>query len=251
MDLQLDKPLVFFDLETTGVSVTKDRIVELYALRINVDGSRDEKLQRFNPGMPIPAGASAVHGIYDNDVADAPTFVALSADLAAFFEGCDLAGYNALRFDIPLLAEEFIRAGITQPFQHARFVDPMVIFHRMVPRTLSGALRYYRNEELENAHTAKADVLATVKVLESQLKVHDELPNSTEAIHHFVMNGREIVDYAGYFIKDMSGDVVFNFGKHKGKPIASEPGYLKWMLEGDFAQHTKLIAQEYLKDQPI
>jgi len=249
MNLELDKPLVFFDLETTGINITTDRIVEIFALKYYQDGKTEEFYSRYNPGIPIPADASAVHGIYDSDVAFEPYLKDVATHIVNFFEGCDIGGYNIIRFDVPLLAEELIRAGVQNPLNNVKFIDPMVIFHKKVSRSLSGALKYYRNEDLKDAHTAKADVLASIKVLESQLKVHEDLPKNSAALHQYVMNGREIIDFGGFFTKNNSGEVVFNFGKNKGKSLKSEPNYLKWMIKNDFPEHTKIIAKNYLSDQ--
>lgn len=246
MKLKLDKPLVFFDLETTGTNIIEDRILELYALKYFPDGKTEEYYSRYNPGVHIPAAASAVHGIYYEDVAFEPYFADVVDHVTTFFDGCDLGGYNIIKFDVPFLAEELIRAGVTQPLEGARFVDPMVIFHRKVSRSLAGALKYYRNEELENAHAAKNDVLATIKVLESQLEKHNDLPGTASEMHNYIMDGKELIDFAGCFTKDRSGAVIFAFGKHKGKPISSEPGYLKWMLTNNFSEHTKQIARQHL-----
>jgi len=246
MVLDLNRPLVFFDLETTGINTAKDRIVELCGIKLMPSGEQIEMTRRFNPGIPIPIGASKVHGIYDADIAFEPHLKDVAKEVHAFFSGCDLAGYNIIKFDLPLLAEELIRCGIDDPFPDAKLVDAMSIFHRMEPRNLEGALRFYCDEKLENAHTAKADVEATIKVLLGQVKRYEDMDSSVDGLQEIAMRGRELVDYAGYFIKDASGDIVFNFGKHKYKKVAEEKGYLRWMSEADFPLHTQRMARKLM-----
>lgn len=237
--IQLEKPLVFFDLETTGINVSHDRIVEIYAKKFMPDGDEVEYYRTVNPGIPIPAGASQVHGFTNESVASSPSFSEIKDELKEFFHHVDLGGYNILRFDVPILVEELLRVGVEGLFDQSNIVDSMIIFHKMVPRNLAGALRYYKNEELNNAHSAQADVQATIDIFEQQVKVHADLPASTIGIQNFMLNNQEFVDFAGYFKKDMSGDIVFNFGKHKGKKVSNETGYLEWMLQSDFPAQTK------------
>jgi len=237
--IALDKPLVFFDLETTGTNVSKDRIVEIYAKKFNTDGSFEELYQKINPGIQIPAGASAVHGLTNETLAFEPYLEDCKDQLVSFFSDVDLGGYNILRFDVPILVEELIRVGVEGLFDESNIVDSMVIFHKMVPRTLAGALKYYADESLTNAHSAKADVLATISVFQKQLEVHQDLPHTTVGIQKFMLNNQDFVDFAGYFRRDMSGDIVFNFGKHKGNKAIDNPDYLEWMLQNDFPTQTK------------
>jgi len=244
--IQLDKPLVFFDLETTGTNVSKDRIVEIYAKKFMPDGQEVEYYQTINPGVPIPPEASAVHGFTNEKLAFSPYFEDVKEELKAFFNNVDLGGYNILRFDVPVLVEELLRVGVEGLFDESNFVDSMIIFHKMVPRNLAGALRYYKNEELTNAHTAQADVQATIDVFEQQVKIHNDLPTDIKGIQNFMLNNQEFVDFAGYFKKDMSGDIVFNFGKHKGKKLSEEVGYLKWMMNNDFPAQTKRKIKQFL-----
>ncbi len=244
--IQLEKPLVFFDLETTGTNVSKDRIVEVYAKKFNPSGEVEEYYQIINPGIPIPLEASNVHGFTNEKVAFEPYFADVKHDIQTFFHNVDLGGYNILRFDVPILVEELLRVGIEGLFDHSNIVDSMIIFHKMVPRNLAGALRYYKNEELNNAHSAQADVQATIDIFEQQVKMHAELPATTLGIQNFMLNNQDFVDFAGYFKKDMSGDIVFNFGKHKGKKASEEPNYLEWMLQNDFPVQTKRKIKQLL-----
>ncbi len=237
--IELKRPLIFFDLETTGTNISNDRIVELYAKKFFPDGHHEELYTLVNPNMTIPYGAVQVHGITNERVAFEPYLEDLSDQLVAFFKDSDLAGYNVLRFDLPLLAEEFARLGMDDFFDDVHVVDSMLIFYKMVPRTLAGALRYYKDEALDDAHSAKADVLATIEVFEQQMKQHDHLPQSTEAIEAFTLNNKELVDFSGYFAYDDNGAIIFNFGKHKGKLATNEPDYLHWMLNSDFPAQTK------------
>ncbi len=250
MKLELVKPLVFFDLETTGINIQRDRIVEICAIKVMPDGNREEYYALINPLVKIPKAASAIHGITDQDVADKPSMLDLASEINDFFANSDVSGYNILRFDVPFLAEELLRTGIEKPLEDAQFIDVMTIFHRKVPRSLAGAMLYYRNETIENAHSAKADVEATIKVLESQMERHDDLPVKSDELANYVLDGKGIVDFAGYFRKDDSGDIVFNFGKHKGKKVETEQGYLQWMLNSDFPEHTKRSIQKILNPHP-
>lgn len=240
--LQLRRPIVFFDLETTGTSVAKDRIVEIALVRLNTDGSREKKLRRLNPGMPIPPEATAIHGISDADVADAPGFRQIAKSLYEWLRGCDFGGYNAARFDLPMLAEEFLRAGINVDFSGRRMVDAQQIFFKMEQRTLSAAVRYYCGKELEGAHSAEADALATVEVLEAQIDHYSELQNDVDWLHTYLCGDEECVDYDRKMVR-RNGVIVFNFGVHAGKPVEDvlrdNPGYYGWMMDRDFTLHTK------------
>ncbi|MBQ0089143.1 MAG: 3'-5' exonuclease [Prevotellaceae bacterium] len=243
MKLNLKKPLVVFDLETTGVNITKDRIVELCYIIIHPNGTEDECNMRINPEMHIPEMASAVHGIYDEDVKDCPTFKQVAKELAAKFQGCDFAGFNSNHFDIPLLVEEFARAGVSFDISKIRMVDVQNIFHKMEKRTLIAAYRFYCDKDLENAHSAMADTRATYEVLQAQLdRYSDELQNDIDYLADFSKVNNN-VDLAGRIIYDENKVEIFNFGKYKGEAVREvlkkDPGYFGWILQGDFAQNTK------------
>lgn len=239
--LQLKKPLAFIDLETTGVNLGTDRIVEIAIVKILTDGTRSTKRKLINPGIPIPKVASDVHGITDEMVKDAPAFKQVGQELKQMLDGCDLAGYNSNRFDIPLLMEEFLRAGVEFDMKNRKLLDVQNIFHKMEPRTLGAAYKFYCNKVLEGAHSAEVDASATFEVLEKQLEKYPELGTSVDSILK-VLGEDQIVDFARRFIMD-NGVEVFNFGKFKGRPVAdvlkAEPQYYDWMMKGDFPQHTK------------
>ncbi len=243
MKLKLNNPLVFFDLETTGISITKDRIVEVSFLKIYPNGKEEIKSRRINPEIPIPPEATQVHGITDEDVKDCPTFKQVAKSLAQQLDGCDLAGFNSSRFDVPMLAEEFLRAGVDFDMKNRRFVDVQIIFHRKEPRTLEAAYRFYCDKELENAHSAEADTLATYEVLKSQLERYPDLVNDVEALSNEFSSFKDNVDFAGRIVLNDKGVEIFNFGKHKGKSVAEvlkkEPSYYSWMMDGDFPLNTK------------
>lgn len=239
--LQLTKPLAFIDLETTGVNLGTDRIVEIAIVKLLPDGSQTVKRKLINPGMPIPASSSEVHGITDEMVKDAPTFKQLAQELKQILDGCDLAGYNSNRFDIPLLVEEFLRSGVEFEMKGRRMLDVQQIFYKMEPRTLAAAYQFYCGKTLAGAHSAAVDAGATYEVLQSQLQRYESLGNTVDSILKSI--GEEpIVDFAKRFVWD-NGVEVFNFGKFKGRPVAdvlrSEPQYYDWMMKGDFPQHTK------------
>ena len=244
MKLNLVKPIIFFDLETTGTDISKDRIVEICYIKVYPDGKEVEYTKRINPEMHIPEGASAVHGIYDADVKDCPTFKEVAREIANEFEGCDVAGFNSNRFDLPLLAEEFLRAQVDIDLSRLRAVDVQVLYHKREPRTLSAAYKFYCGENLEDAHSALADTRATYNVLKAQLEHYDDMPNDIEALSKessFTNN----VDFAGRIVYDENGREVFNFGKYKGMPVDAvldrDPGYYGWMMNGDFSLNTKQV----------
>lgn len=239
--LHITKPLAFIDLETTGVNIGSDRIVEIAIIKILPDGSKSIKRKIINPEMAIPKASTDVHGITDEMVKDAPTFAQVARELKQMLDGCDLAGYNSNRFDIPLLVEEFLRADVDFDMKGRRMVDVQNVFHKMEQRTLSAAYKFYCNKTLEGAHSAEADASATHEVLLAQLEKYPELGNTIESINKTI--GEEvIVDFARRFVMD-NGVEVFNFGKYKGKSVAevlkAEPQYYDWMMRGDFPQHTK------------
>jgi len=244
MKLSLKNPIVFFDLETTGINVAADRIVEMAILKVHVDGREESKSYRVNPEMPIPKQSSEIHGIYDEDVKDCPTFKELAKEVAKFFEGCDIAGFNSNKFDVPLLAEEFIRAEVDFDMKKRKFVDVQTIFHKMEKRTLGAAYKFYCDKDLENAHAAEADTLATYEVLKAQLDRYPDLKNDIDFLNDFSSFNNN-ADFIGRIIFDKDGDEVFNFGKYKGKKVeevlAKDSGYYGWMMNGDFPLFTKKI----------
>jgi DNA polymerase-3 subunit epsilon len=246
--LSLKRPIVFFDLETTGTDPAKDRIVELACVKLMPDGTRDRFVRRLNPGMPIPPAATAVHGISDEDVKDAPMFKQIAHQLYEWMRNCDLGGYNASKFDLPMLAEEFLRAGMQVDFTERHLIDVQQIFFKMESRSLSAAYNFYCNKQLENAHSAEVDILATIEVLEAQLDRYSDLVNDVKELHDFT-NGETYVDYARRIVmKD--GHPVFNFGKYKGRRVeevfTQEPQYYDWMMQADFPLHTKQKISEIL-----
>jgi DNA polymerase III subunit epsilon len=244
MRLNLKNPIIFFDLETTGINIAADRIVEISYLKVDLNGNETSKTLRLNPGIPIPEKVIAIHGISNEDVKDAPTFHEVAKSLAKEFEGCDLAGYNSIRFDIPLLAEEFLRAGVDIDLKRKKFVDVQVIFMKMEPRTLSAAYKFFVDKELSNAHSAEADTRATYEVLQAQLDRYSNLENDMGKLAEFSAQTRN-VDFAGRIIYDENDLEVFNFGKYKGKPVREvldkDPGYYGWMMNGDFPLYTKKV----------
>lgn len=240
--LKLERPLIFFDLETTGTNVTQDRIVELSYIKVFPDGTEERKSRRINPGMPIPPASTAVHHITDEDVKDEPTFPKIAKSLYAIFEGCDIAGYNSNKFDIPLLMEEFGRCNIKFDVANRHLVDVQNIFHKMEQRTLVAAYRFYCGKELENAHSALADTEATYEVLIGQLKKYPDLKREIPELAKFSSGGKNL-DLAGRIVLDDNDRPVFNFGKHKGKTVKEvlkkEPSFYMWMMQGDFPKNTK------------
>lgn len=253
--LSLKRPIIFFDLETTGTDIINDRIVELAMIKILPDGSRQRFVKRLNPECPIPAAATEIHGICDADVKDAPTFRQIARELYEWMRQCDFSGYNAARFDLPLLAEEFLRAGIQPDFESCQMLDVQHVFYRMEPRTLKAAYRFYCDKELANAHSAEADTLATIEVLEAQLnKYPEELSCELGPLCAYLNDGEEIVDYARALVRK-NGTVVFNFGKHKNRAVAevfhAEPSYYDWMMKSAFSLHTKQKISEILNQSRL
>lgn len=239
--LQLKKPLAFIDLETTGVNLGTDRIVELAIVKILTDGTKSVKRKLINPGMPIPKQASDIHSITDEMVKDAPSFKQIAQEIKQMLDGCDFAGYNSNRFDIPLLMEEFLRAQVDFDMKNRKLLDVQNIFHKMEPRTLGAAYKFYCSKTLDGAHSAEVDASATYEILEAQIERYPELGTNIDSILK-VIGEDQIVDFARRFIME-NGVEVFNFGKFKGRPVAdvlkSEPQYYDWMMKGDFPQHTK------------
>ena len=247
MNLKLKRPIVFFDLETTGVDTATDRIVEISLVKIDVDGTKSVKTRRINPEMPIPAAATAVHGITDEDVKDEPTFRQIARSLAQYIEGCDFGGFNSNRFDLPMLVEEFMRAGVDVDFRKRKFVDVQTIFHRKEQRTLVAAYKFYCDKDLENAHSAEADTLATYEVLEAQIERYPDIGDTVEQLAEFSSTGAN-VDFAGRIALNDKGEEIFTFGKYRGQSVEEifrkEPSYYKWMMDGDFPQCTKKVITE-------
>lgn len=248
MKLQLSRPLAFIDLETTGVNISIDRIIEIAIVKINPDGTKQVKRKLINPLMPIPKGSSDIHGITDEMVKDAPSFKQVANEIKQFIEQCDLGGYNSNRFDIPMLIEEFLRVGIEFSVDGKKLVDIQKVFHMMEQRTLSAAYKFYCQKNLDGAHSAETDATATWEVLEAQVERYPQIGNTVESIVKFTGED-DIVDFARRFIKE-NGVEVFNFGKHKGKTVVQvlkeEPQYYDWMMKGDFPMNTKQKLTEIL-----
>ncbi|MCU6768060.1 3'-5' exonuclease [Barnesiella propionica] len=244
MQLKLNNPIVFFDLETTGINVSADRIVELSYLKVFPNGNEESKTMRINPERPIPPESTAVHGITDADVENCPTFKEVARTLAKEIEGCDIAGYNSNRFDVPLLVEEFLRAGVNIDLSRRKFIDVQTIFHKMEQRTLSAAYKFYCDAELEGAHSADADTRATYEVLKAQLDRYPELRNDVSFLSEYSSHNRN-VDFAGRIVYNDKGEEVFNFGKYKGRIVSevfkTDIGYYGWMMQGDFTLNTKNV----------
>jgi len=244
MELILKKPLVILDLETTGVSTVADRIVEFSAIKVMPGGEEEWLTMRINPGIPISPEATKVHGITDADVANEPHFKDVAKKIASFLEGCDLAGFNSMKFDIPVLCEEFLRVNVDfNPARH-RYVDVQVIFHKKEQRTLSAAYKFYCDKNLDNAHSAQADTAATYEILKAQLDRYSDLENDIDKLAAFSAFNNN-ADLAGRIVFNEQGIEVFNFGKHKGKPVEQvfreEPSYYSWMMNGDFPLNTKQV----------
>ena len=244
MQLKLSKPICFFDLETTGINISKDRIVEISILKVFPNGKEERHTWKVNPGVPIPAETTAVHGISDDDVKDAPTFKELSKEVHNLIKDADLAGFNSNRFDIPLLAEEMLRVDLDFDMKSRVAVDVQTIFHKKEQRTLSAAYKFYCNESLENAHSAEADTVATYEVLKAQLDRYDDLENDTKFLAEF-SSRKQFADFAGFIAFNKEGLECFSFGKHKGKLVTDvlekEPGYFGWLLNADFPLYTKKV----------
>jgi DNA polymerase-3 subunit epsilon len=260
MKLNLKRPLAFFDLEATGTNVATDRIVEISIIKLHPVGTEEVKTWRVHPGMPIPLESSLIHGIYDEHILDQPKFHELAQEIAEFMNDCDLAGYNSNKFDIPMLAEEFLRSGVAFDLNNRHFVDVQNVFHQMEQRTLRAAYQFYCNKQIINAHSAEADTRATMEVLLAQIEKYADtewedkkgnktvpIVNDIEALHQFTNLNRP-VDFAGRMAYNDQGEEVFNFGKHKGKKVedifTAEPSYYAWMMQGDFPLYTKRKLEE-------
>ncbi len=252
--INLKNPLAFFDLETTGTNIIKDRIIEISIVRINLNYEKTAFTKRINPQIPIPAEVTKIHGIKDKDIQNAPKFKLVAKEIVKFLEGCDLAGFNILQFDIPLLTEEFLRVGIDFKTDNRKIVDVQKIFHLMEKRTLSAAYKFYCGKDLKNAHSSMADTLATLEVLESQINRYNgqdvkdlagntftKIENDVNSLHN--LSTTNMIDYAKRMVYDKKGTPIFNFGKHKGKPVSiilkEEPSYYDWIINSEFPQDTK------------
>ncbi|WP_304201028.1 3'-5' exonuclease [Flavobacterium alvei] len=244
MELKLNKPICFFDLETTGIDVAKDRIVEIAIFKVFPNGNKESKTWLVNPTIPIPPQSTAIHGISNEKVANEPTFKELSSVIYNMIKDSDLAGYNSDRFDIPLLAEELLRAGVDFDMKNRVSVDVQTIFHKKEERTLSAALKFYCGQSLENAHSAEADTMATYEIMKAQLDRYPELENDIKSLSEFTTR-KKIADFAGMIAFDKDGDEIFTFGKHKGVKVdvvlESEPGYFSWIQNADFPLYTKKV----------
>lgn len=243
MKLNLKRPAIVFDLETTGVNLTQDRIIELSVIKIHPDGLEETKTRRINPGMPIPPSSTEVHGITDEDVADCPTFDQVAKSLYEWIQDCDIIGFNSNKFDVPMLMEEFLRAGVEVDLSGVHLIDVQNIYHKLERRNLSAAYQFYCGKELKDAHSAEADTRATYEILMAQLDHYpDDLVNDVESLSEFSRYNRN-VDFAGLLIYNEQGDIIINFGKYKGKPLRDvlikDPGYYSWVMQADFTLDTK------------
>jgi len=252
MTLKLERPLAFLDLETTGVNTSKDKIIEIAIIKINTDNSREKYEQRINPGIPIPLETSEIHGIYDYDVINSPSFKDVAGDIKTFLEGCDLGGFNSNKFDIPLLTEEFHRCDIDITIENRKLIDVQNIFHKMEQRTLVAAYQFYCNKDLDNAHNAMADTSATIDVFLAQLNKYESLEKNVDFLHEFSIQGPKTMDLAKRIAIDNNGDFVVNFGKHKGTKVIDvykkEPSYYSWILSADFTSDTKRCFKQLWED---
>ena len=244
MELKLTKPICFFDLETTGIDISKDRIVEIAIFKVFPNGNKESKTWLVNPTIPIPAETTAVHGITNKKVANEPTFAELASTIYNMIKDSDLAGFNSDRFDIPLLAEELLRAGVDFDMKNRVAVDIQTIFHKKEERTLSAAYKFYCGATLENAHSAEADTMATYEILKSQFDRYDDLPHDMKSLSEYTTR-KKTADFAGFIIIDKDGEEAFSFGKHKGvkveKVLETEPGYFSWIQNADFPLYTKKV----------
>jgi DNA polymerase-3 subunit epsilon len=247
MQLNLSKPLAFFDLETTGINIATDRIVEISILKVNPDGSEEKYTQRVNPIVEIPKEASDIHGITNEDVLNEPTFKEIAPQVSKLLKGCDLAGFNSNRFDIPLLAEEMLRAEVDFSMKNRLAIDVQTIFHKKEQRTLSAGYKFYCDKDLDNAHSAEADTLATYEILKAQLDKYDDIANNTKALSEFSTQ-RKRADFAGFILFDDDNSEIFSFGKYKGRKVTDvldeNPGYYAWIQQADFPLYTKKVLTE-------
>lgn len=251
MNLNLTKPIAFFDLETTGLNISKDKIIEIAILKINPDQSEETYVKRINPIIPISQESIDIHGITNDDLKDCPVFTDLAQEIGQFIGDADLAGYNSNRFDIPFLLEELLNSGVDIDLENRRFIDVQTIFHKMEQRTLEAAYKFYCDKQIENAHSAEADTRATYNVLKSQLDRYDELENDMDFLYDFTQQGKNRkVDFVGRLVVDETGEMYYNFGKHTGKSVKEiyqkEPGYHRWIIDNDFPLITKKSLSNYM-----
>ena len=255
MNLKLEKPIVFFDLETTGVQVAKDRIVEIAILKVFPNGNKESKCWLVNPTIPIPAETTAIHGISDEKVANEPTFAQLASEISELIHNCDLAGFNSNKFDIPLLAEEFLRVDIDFDMKNRKAVDIQNIFHQLEQRTLVAAYKFYCDKDLTNAHSAEADTTATYEVLLAQLDKYDELENDVNFLAEFSQRGGKFADMAGFIRYDESGKMVLSFGKYRGVTLEKiweeNTGYFSWINQADFPLYTKNVMRNFANEMKL
>lgn len=244
--IELTKPICFFDLETTSIDRAVTRIVEISICKLYPNGGKDIKTRLINPEIPIPEESTAIHGISDADIKNKPTFKQVAKGLIEFIGDSDLAGYNSNNFDIPVLVNEFHRVGITFDYSNRNLLDIQNIFKRKEQRTLSAALKFYLDRDLIDAHSAEADILATVDVFKAQLKRYEDLPKTIRELALYSNYDKEIVDIEGKFVKDRDGNIIFNFGKHKGTMARAEPNFVEWMLRGDFTEDVKTVCRKIL-----
>lgn len=252
MNIQLDRPIAIFDLETTGINITQDKIVEIAILKIHPDGTKETYEKRVNPGIQMTEEIVAIHGISNEDVANEPSFKDIAAEIKSFIEGCDLGGFNSNKFDVPLLVEEMLRVDPDFNISDRKFVDVQNIFHKMEKRTLEAAYAFYCSKPLENAHSALADAEATWEILNAQIDRYESIQSDVQFLSQFSLNhDNKRVDFAGRLTKNEKGEVLYNFGKHRGKTVAeihqTEPGYYGWMLNADFPLHTKQCLKREMK----
>lgn len=250
MQLKLKRAIAFFDLETTGLNISKDKIIEIAILKVNPDQSEERYIKRINPGMPIPKESQEIHGISNEDVKDCPKFKELANEIKTFIGDADLAGYNSNKFDIPFLLEEFLNLGIEISMEDRKFIDVQTIFHKMEQRTLSAAYKFYCQKEIENAHSAEADINATYDVLKAQLDKYPEIENDVNFLCDFTQNGKhKKIDFVGRLALNENDELIYNFGKHSAKTVKEvylvEPGYHRWILDNEFPLYTKNILKKY------
>lgn len=253
MQLNLKRPIAFFDLETTGLNISQDKIIEIAILKINPNQREDRYLKRVNPGIPIPKESFDIHGISNEDLKDCPSFKELAKEIVDFIGDADLAGYNSNRFDIPFLLEELLNNGVELNMENRKFIDVQTIFHKMEQRTLSAAYRFYCQKEIENAHSAEADTFATYEVLKAQLDKYKEIENDVDFLCDFSQNGKhKNIDFVGRLALNENNELIYNFGKHSGKTVQeiynAEPGYHRWILDNEFPLYTKNVLRKFTDD---
>ena len=255
MAIKLKKSIVFFDLETTGLKISHDRIVEISALKISKDNQQESKTWRVNPTIPISKEASEIHGIYDSDVANEKTFLEIADEVYSFIKNCDLGGYNLNKFDIPLLGEEFIRCNIHFNFDNVKSIDVQNIFHKLEQRTLAAAYQFYCNKKLENAHSAEADTKATFEILLAQIEKYQQLENNVEYLSEFSMQNGKSADLAGFIKYNKKNEMIISFGKYKNTTLKEiwdkNPGYFSWIKNADFPKHTKQILEKFVNETKL